>query len=174
MTRRWSVLSLPLFVAAGCAHAGEAPTVEVETVVTNVAHHIDGRDWSNLRSLFADEVETDYTSLFGGEVQSQPSDDLMAAWKSLLTPVVTQHQLGPITVDITNDRATAHCHVRGYHYLANAPGGDQWMVAGHYVFQLRRVAGAWKIEKMKLETFYQTGNEKLLQEAAKPTADSPS
>ena len=49
----------------------------VQTVVTRVAHTIDGRRWPELRALFADTVQTDYTSLFGGEVQDQAVDDLM-------------------------------------------------------------------------------------------------
>jgi hypothetical protein len=38
--------------------------------------------------------------LFGDHVQQQPSDALVGAWRTLLTPIVTQHLLGPITVSI--------------------------------------------------------------------------
>jgi hypothetical protein len=40
------------------------------------------------------------------------------------------------------------------------------MVAGHYVFQLGKEGGSWKICRMKLEASYQTGNTKILEEAA--------
>jgi len=65
-----------------------APTdrSDVDAVVTRVAHHIDARRWPELRALFSDTVETDYTSLFGGEVQRQNASELMEAWKRLLGP----------------------------------------------------------------------------------------
>jgi hypothetical protein len=132
------------------------------TTVTNVAHHVDGKNWSGLRQLYASEVRTDYTSLFGGEPQVQAGDALIEGWRKLLTPVVTQHLLGPITVEVSGPRAVAHCHVRGYHYVKGTPGGDEWMVAGHYVFELGREGSTWRISSMKLETFYQTGNLELL------------
>ncbi len=141
------------------------PREAIEATVTGVSHFIDHKQWSELRRLYADSVQTDYTSLFGGEVQDQRGDALIVAWRTLLTPIVTQHLLGPITVDVSGDSATARCHVRGYHYAKGASGGDEWMVAGHYVFRLANEGGTWKIRAMKLETFYQTGNMKLLEVA---------
>jgi hypothetical protein len=139
----------------------------MRAAITGVSHHIDHRRWPELRELFADTVVVDYTSLFGGEVQNQKGDDLIAGWRTALTPVpVTQHFLGPIDVVIHGDTASAECHVRAHHVRRGLPGGDEWMVAGHYVFELAKDQTAWKIRKMKLETSYQTGNTKLLAEAA--------
>lgn len=134
----------------------------IQAVVAGVAHAIDGKKWADLRALYADTVQTDYTSLFGGEVQQQPGDALIEAWRKLLAPIVTQHLLGPVTVELDGTAATAHCHVRGYHYAQGTAGGDEWMVAGHYVFGLARGSSAWKIRTMKLEVLYQTGNRELL------------
>lgn len=138
---------------------------EIETAVACVSHFIDHKQWRELRSLYADTVQTDYTSLFGGEVQRQRGDALIEAWRKLLTPIVTQHLLGPITVEVDAASATARCHVRGYHYVKGTPGGDEWMVAGHYVFQLGKNGAKWQIGAMKLEMFYQTGNARLLEAA---------
>lgn len=171
MNKHGHLAALLTLACAACAHTpgpsrGAGAAEEIERVVAGVAHHIDARDWTALRSLFADEVETDYTSLFGGEVQRQPADDLMSAWQGLLTPVVTQHHLGPVVIEAKGARAVARCHVRGHHFHPPAPGGDTWMVAGHYVFDLERQADGWKIRRMTLRTLYQTGNRALLQEAA--------
>lgn len=141
---------------------------EVVRIVTNIADFIDHKRWTDLRGLYADTVHTDYTSLFGGEVQTQSGDALIATWKRLLNPIVTQHLEGPIAVEVHGDRATARCHVRGYHYLKGAAGGDEWMVAGHWVIGLAKTAAGWRIDAMKLETFYQTGNTQLLQVASAP------
>jgi 3-phenylpropionate/cinnamic acid dioxygenase small subunit len=113
-------------------------------------------------------VETDYTSLFGGEVVDQPADDLvLGTWRTVLTPLdATHHLLGPITVELRGESAIADCHVRAVHVCARAKSGAEWTVAGHYVFTLTSTAAGWKIRKMKLETSYQTGNTQLLKEAA--------
>ncbi|HEU4420160.1 MAG TPA: nuclear transport factor 2 family protein [Planctomycetota bacterium] len=137
----------------------------LENTVTGVAHFIDRKAWRELRGLFADKVRTDYTSLFGGKPQEQAGDALIDAWRKLLAPVVTQHLLGPITLSIDGAVATAHCHVRGYHFVKGAPGGDEWMVAGHYVMELAKSTTAWRIRSLTLETFYQSGNLKLLEVA---------
>jgi 3-phenylpropionate/cinnamic acid dioxygenase small subunit len=143
-------------------------TEAVQSVIARVAHHIDARRWDELRALYTDMVETDYTSLFGGEVVDQRADDLvLGTWRTVLTPLdATHHLLGPITVDVRGDAAIADCHVRAVHVASRAKSGTEWTVAGHYVFELARTPTGWKIRKMKLETSYQTGNPKLVQEAA--------
>lgn len=135
----------------------------IQTAITGVMHLLDHKRWSDLRGLFADRVRTDYTSLFGGEVQEPPSDTLIENWKKLLTPMVTQHLLGPIMVEASGEDAVARCHVRAYHHKAGVPGGDEWMLAGHYVFGLTRRAGGWVIRAMTLEALYQTGNLRFLE-----------
>ena len=137
----------------------------VRDVVAGVAHHIDAKRWNELRALYADEVRTDYTSLFGGEPQAQAGDALIAGWRGVLAKVGTQHLLGPITVVLDGAAATARCHVRALHHASGAPSGEHWEVLGHYVFSLRDGASGWKITEMKLETLLQTGNAKLLAEA---------
>ncbi len=139
----------------------------IRAVVANVAHHIDAKRWAELRALYAETVETDYTSLFGGTPQMQQGDVLIASWRGVLAKVRTQHLLGPIEVSISGAAAVARCHVRALHQAANAPSGELWEVLGHYLFELSSVAAAtedWKITKMKLETLLQTGNTKLLAE----------
>ncbi|MDB5968747.1 MAG: hypothetical protein JWQ90_1197 [Hydrocarboniphaga sp.] len=136
---------------------------ELGALVSNVAHFIDHKQWRDLRGLYADTVQLDYTSLFGGTIQNQRGDELIEAWRKLLTPIVTQHLLGPIVIEVNGASATARCHVRGYHYMKETVGGDEWMIAGHYVFQIGKDGAMWKIRAMKLETFYQTGNTKLLE-----------
>jgi hypothetical protein len=137
----------------------------VRSIVASVAHHIDAKRWRELRALYADEVETDYTSLFGGTPQKQPGDALIPVWQGALGKVATQHLLGPIDVRVSGSSATAACHVRALHQAKGAPGGDEWEVAGHYLFELARTASGWKIAKMKIETLLQTGNRNLLSEA---------
>lgn len=138
----------------------------IRSLVASVAHHIDAKRWTELRSLYAGEVETDYTSLFGGTPQTQSGDALIAGWQTVLAGVQTQHLLGPIVVESSGSVASARCHVRAMHRAAAATSGELWEVLGHYVFELTRESGTWAITKMTLLTQLQTGNTRLLQEAA--------
>jgi hypothetical protein len=153
----------------GAGRANADDRHDVQATVLAVSHHIDARRWAELRALYAAEVETDYVSLFGGKPQRQTADALIAGWQGALAGVATHHQLGPIDVRLDagkRDRASARCHVRAVHQVAGAPGGELWEVLGHYVFELQRGPGGWRIDKMKVETMLQTGNRKLLAEAA--------
>lgn len=139
----------------------------IQSIVTQVLHAIDMRRWAALPPLFADEVTTDYTSLFGGDVQVQPRKQLVEGWQQLLSSLdATQHLLGPIDVHVRDTHAVAECHVRGYHVCERAKGGPEWMVAGHYVFELETQARTWHVCKLTMRTLYQTGNRELLREAA--------
>ena len=64
----------------------------------------------------------------------------------------------------TRSGAEAECHVRALHQRPGAPGGDTWEVLGHYVFALALDGEAWCVTRMKLETYHQIGNRKLLSE----------
>src|SRR5687767_3431876 len=83
---------------------------EVEAVrdtVTLVTHEIDAKRWDELKKLYAEEVSTDYTSLFGGTPMKQTGAALIEGWKAALAKVATHHQLGPIAVKLADGRATA-------------------------------------------------------------------
>jgi hypothetical protein len=172
------VAALGAALALGCAahtpaaapHDASSALAQRDAVretVTRVTHEIDAKRWDALRALYADEVTTDYTSLFGGAPQTQSADALIGSWRAVLAPVTTHHQLGPIIVKLGPSGASAECHVRGLHRAEGAPGGSDWEVLGHYVFELTPAAdGVWKIGAMTLLTSLQVGNTKLLQEAS--------
>ena len=62
--------------------------------------------------------------------------------------------------------------MHAYHLASSAKGGPDWTIAGHYVFTLHRNYGGWKIEKLLLQTSYQTGNRQLLSEAGGKSSSS--
>jgi hypothetical protein len=133
------------------------------TVLTRLLHAFDSQDWETVRASFTDEVRTDYTSLFGGEPETVAADDLVARWRPFRHGfAATQHLTGPVVE--TADRLEAH--VIAHHWLDDAPGGDTWVVHGHYV---ARVVGG-QIAELTLGTFRQTGNRDLPALAAERAA----
>ncbi len=113
--------------------------VAISDTVTSMLHAIDALDWDAVREAFADRIDVDHTSLAGGSPETLPAQELMARWRALLPGFeATQHLTGPITVRPVEGRAMAETHVRGYHCIKEAEGGDVWMVAGHYALRMGR------------------------------------
>jgi hypothetical protein len=122
-------------------------------------HAIDARDWSGVRREFADAVDMDYSSLFGEPPARVDADAQIAGWRRFAGAFdATQHLTGPILVQRTAAGVIARTHVRAYHRLQGEPGGDIWMVAGHYTVALVPADDGWKIAGITLTVFYQEGN----------------
>jgi hypothetical protein len=128
-----------------------------EDVLTRLLHAIDRLDWSTVRACFADELVTDYTSLWGGEAEILAADGLVSRWQEFAsTLAATQHLTGPIFVQDGH----AETHVVAHHWL---PGGDLWIVHGHYV---ARIANG-RIAELTLQTFSAGGHDGLPTVAAR-------
>ncbi len=127
--------------------------------MTQMLHAIDSKEWDSVRRTFADTLEMDYSSLFGDRAIVIDADQQVAGWRAFAGAFdVTQHITGPVVVAPTAGGAIARTHVRAYHRIRGASGGDVWMVAGHYTVKLLHTAEGWKIAGITLSVFYQEGN----------------
>jgi SnoaL-like domain len=139
-------------------------------VLPRMLHAIDALDWPAVRAAFAGQVRVDYTSLSGGEPETLPVGDLMARWQGLLPGFdATQHLSGPVLLTDEDAGVRADTHVRGYHHLRGADGGETWGVYGHYTARL----ADGKITELTLQVFYQEGNFGLPALAVERAAISP-
>lgn len=133
-------------------------------------HAVDDLHWETVRSSFTTEVETDYTSLWGGEPETLTADQLIERWQQLLPGFdATQHLIGPVVVNEA-DEFTASCttNVRSYHRVGDAA----WMVAGRYVIRLVRADGSdWRIAALTLRHYYEDGDRGLVDVATKRAAE---
>jgi hypothetical protein len=143
--------------------AALAQQQEIQIQITKMLDAIDALEWKAVRGAFSDQVQIDYTSLFGGSPTTLPVDTLLADWQGLLPGFdATQHLIGPVYLARSDgQRATAHTQVRGYHYIADAAGGALWMAAGRYVFALQRSKESWTIAGITFQLAYQEGNLEL-------------
>ncbi len=120
-------------------------------VITRMLHAIDRLDWPAVRDCFADVITTDYTSLWGGEVETLPAEELITRWSEFAGGLAaTQHQTGPVVMS----DGRAETHVIAYHWL---PDGDTWVVHGHYVARL----ADGKIAELTLQTLCSYGHDGL-------------
>jgi hypothetical protein len=142
---------------------------QVRETILGVVAGVDARRWESLRGVFAESVFVDYSSLFGGHPRDYTADDLVDNWRQLLEPFsMTQHALGPIVVQGNEVDVQAECPVRIHHFLRGAPGGEEWVVVGQFVFTLEMRFGTWRIQSIVLHAQSQEGNTNLLVEAFAP------
>jgi hypothetical protein len=131
-------------------------------VFTAMLHAIDARDWKAVRDSFDVEIDIDYSALFGEPAKRVKADAHVAGWEVFAGAFdATQHLTGPFVVQETTDGVRADTHIRAYHRIDGARGGDLWVVVGHYEVRLRRVGTAWKIAGITLRVFYQEGNREI-------------
>jgi hypothetical protein len=143
-------------------------------VLARLLHAIEALHWPGVRDCLADRVETDYTELFGGAVQQVSGDELVASWQALVPGFdASQHITGPVLAEPASGDLLLSAHVRAYHRLAEAEGGEVWAVHGHYQARLCRVDGDWRISALALRMFYEEGNTGLPELAGKRAASSP-
>jgi len=142
-------------------------SLAIQQLVTRMLFAVDALDWAGVRAAFAEEVDVDYTSLFGGNPERLPADELIQRWQGLLPGFAgTQHVTGPIVVTFDGpDEAVAEAHVRAYHYVDGVTEGT-WVVAGHYTIPVRREAAGWRITGMRLALIRQEGSVDLAAVAA--------
>jgi SnoaL-like protein len=145
---------------------------DVANAFTRMLHALDAGDWAGVRREFADQIDMDYSSLFGTPPERVQGDAQVVVWQAFASAFdATQHVTGPFVVTIDDDQATAETHVRAYHQITGATGGEIWMVAGHYQVRLHLIGGRWKISGIKLTVFYQEGNRSILEAALARAAD---
>lgn len=139
---------------------------------TRVAVLADARDWRALRSVFADEVDVDYTSLVGGEPQIVRAEDLISGWRAALSGYdATQHVVTNHLASVDGDGAACSSCVVARHYLLNYKGGDLWTLGGRHDYRLLRdPTGSWKVSATKLTVLWAEGNQ-LLPEIARRRFD---
>ena len=140
----------------------------ITDVVNSVGTLADLGEYSQLEQLFTEEVTVDYTSLFPGEVQNIPSQQLMTQWQSVLPGFdATQHMISNHQITIDGDEATAVAYVRATHKL----GDEMWVVGGYYVDELVRTDEGWKLKAIQYNALYEEGDRSLVEQAAAMVAN---
>ncbi|MFJ4688129.1 nuclear transport factor 2 family protein [Streptomyces sp. NPDC091377] len=144
-----------------------ADRLDVIDTCTRMAWFIDAAEWDALESVFADEIQLDYTSLNGGEPATVTAKGLVAAWSGLLGAfATTQHLLSNYLVDVDGDTAVATAMFQATHRMPNEHGGPLWTLGGKYRFELVRTDAGWRISGIVMTTTWADGNQQLLTLAA--------
>jgi hypothetical protein len=136
-------------------------------VLARFAHGIDRRDWSLYRSVFAEEVDVDYTSYRPGSAGRMTSDDWVGRARGLFPGLdATQHVLVNAWVEADGPSRVVRTTMRADHFL----DGARYSLGGSYTHRLSAATGAWLIDAVTLEVTWQEGDPGMLREAARRVA----
>jgi SnoaL-like domain len=136
----------------------------IQEVRTKWGQALDNKNWAQFNSLFADETDTDFTA-WGVAPQRVSKEYLVAMFSQQSfrrTDLITQHLYTNFSITIDADSATSVCNFLGQHFIPNFEGGEEYCLRGEYTDGLIRTADGWKINRLKLRIFYQTGNQAIL------------
>jgi 3-phenylpropionate/cinnamic acid dioxygenase small subunit len=146
------------------------PNLTVEDLIAraeiiDVAHAyatgIDRRDWRLYRSIFAEEVDLDF-STWGAEPGRMSADAWTASVRQGLSGfTATQHVLSNHVITLQDDEATCVTYMQALHYLVSEGGSDMQTLGGFYTNRLRRTPAGWKIHGCTLTVTWMVGDRGL-------------
>ena len=141
----------------------------VQQVAAVIAVGADRHDWKRVRAAMADEITTDYTSLFGGKPATQPADQLVKNWAQFLPGFdSTHHMVGSLMVtNVEGDAVTAQANFTATHRIDK----DLWVLGGRYDYRFVRASGAWRLSSLTMTALWETGDRGLVQLAAKRASE---
>lgn len=138
--------------------------VAIAQAVTAVGLYTDVRDWQRVSSLMADEVTTDYTDVFGGQIATTSREDLVEQWRTTFQGFdATQHQITNVSVTGGGNEASTLSHVRAIHWV------DQrsWTIGGVYTHRLARGPNGWQVAFMAIQRLYEEGDRGVFDAASR-------
>jgi hypothetical protein len=121
---------------------------------------IDTRDWTALRSCFADEMEIDASesrSGRGAAPYNTSGDRWLEQIRRIVTKfAVTQHMISPYRIEVEGDRAVCLAYLQARHFPPDcADPNAVWVIGGYYTNRMVRTPQGWRIAVWKLTLTWQ-------------------
>ncbi|MSZ76448.1 MAG: nuclear transport factor 2 family protein [Actinobacteria bacterium] len=124
------------------------------------ARLLDGKRWSELASVFAEDVVFDYGD--GSGLQHGLPRLRTTFARHLDRCGATQHLLGSIIVTVDGDRATSEAYVQARHAGLGDLASDVFDTNGEYVDTWARREGRWLIVERRVGWLTLSGNPAVL------------
>ncbi len=153
------------------AYSNPQDEAAIKTIVESVAMLADRGNFEALERLYAPEVEMDYTSLAGGEVEIKSPRTIMNEWAAVLPGFDrTRHEIRNIQVMVEGSTATATADVTADHYIDDL----YWQVKGDYVYRLQKDEEVWQITSHQFNLTEESGTRDVFSPASEKAAANPS
>lgn len=131
---------------------------------------IDAKDFELYRSIFADQVEIDFSSYEGSSVpepNSLTGDEWVNRVKPLFTGLAaTQHSMTNPIVTLDGNFASCRMYMQAHHVFEPEKKDSWFTIGGYYDDTLARDAespSGWKLTGVKLTVLWRKGQESIMQ-----------
>jgi hypothetical protein len=145
----------------------------ISEVVIRYAMAVDQADWELYATCFTDKVHIDFSAA-GMPAADLPREQFIAFASEGLGGFTARQHLSPnhvITFDDNDpDRAVCLSYLYAQHYLADAEGGDFFLMRGSYTNHMVRTPDGWQIERLIQHISWPDGNLDLPNQARARTA----
>ena len=131
---------------------------------------IDTKDFDLYGSIFADQVNIDFSSYEGSSV---PETTVLTRdqWVSRVRPLftglaATQHSMTNPVVNIDGDTASCRMYMQAHHVFKPEKEDSWFTIGGYYDDTLTRDAespSGWKLTGVKLTVLWRKGQESIMQ-----------
>ncbi|MCT4657259.1 MAG: nuclear transport factor 2 family protein [Cohaesibacter sp.] len=164
MFRNLLIAITAALVTTQAMSAEPADDAQISRAITDIAAGADRGDWERVRNVFANTVETDYTSLWGGKSVSQSADELVKTWSGFLPGFdITHHMVTNHTVkSVVGNKAWAEADFIATHRIDQ----DFWTLGGRYSYELVKSDGRWLVSALTMTSLWETGDRGLVGRAA--------
>jgi 3-phenylpropionate/cinnamic acid dioxygenase small subunit len=136
----------------------------IQALRISFAEALDNKDWKLFESLFAEEVETDWTS-WGIPKRKMKKDEIVKMFSQgafRRSDLLTEHIYSNFRINVSGDQASCLSNFVGFHHISGFEGGDEFILRGEYADKLSKTGQGWKINSLALRIFYATGNAQIL------------
>ena len=144
--------------------------------VIKYAVSIDRADWAMFAACFTDPVFIDFSAA-GMPAQDFARTEFVEVACGGLAGFTARQHLSPNHLiefdDADPDRAVCHSYMYAQHYLAEAKGGDFYLMRGSYTNYLQRTADGWQIARLIQHVSWPEGNRVLPALAAAQYQEKP-
>ena len=159
-----------LAATSATANADIKDEAAIRTIIEGLGPLVDRGNFEAVEKLYADEIELDYTSLNGGEVERKSPQALMTQWASFLPGLDrTRHVVSNIAVTLDGTRAEATAYGIADHYVDDLA----WQVKGQYHYSLQKDAGTWRITSHRFTLEEESGTRDVFEPAIRHAAANP-
>ena len=132
---------------------------QIIEVINKLFNYTDYQEWDKLQTeVFEKNVFLDMTSL-GGEASEVTAIDICKAWEDGFKELdAVNHLAGNHVVTIQGNSADVFGYATATHYKASAKKGNTREFVGSYDLHLKHTTKGWRIDKLKYNLKYTSGN----------------
>ena len=136
---------------------------QIIEVINKFFVYTDNQEWTKLQEeIFAANVELDMVSMGADKAELVSSRELCDRWEKAFEELdAIHHQSGNYIVNIIGEMAKVNAYAVATHYKELAQKGQTRKFTGSYDIHLSKRHGDWRIDKLKYNLKYSSGNMSL-------------